>query len=151
MTSRPEFGLNQAGVSKSVAHNTAAAQSFNRYAIGQAQDVLSAEQLESVPTVNDETDSCYIAPKYQLPSTQKQSEVTAATSAYNMFTVGGENSDDQKSAPLKISNQNALLSLMSHEDLDGIKNQIHQHINKIEEVSEDPRGEDEEATTQPTN
>ena len=141
-------------MSKSVAHNTAAAQSFNRYAIGQPQEVLSAEQLESVPTVTDETDSCYIAPKYQLTSTQKQSEATAATSAtcaYNTFTVAGENSDDQKSAPLKISNQNALLSLMSHEDLDGIKNQIHQLINKIDEVSEDPRGEDEEATTQPTN
>jgi hypothetical protein len=36
---------------------------------------------------------------------------------------------------LNISNQNALLSLMSHDDLEGIKNQIHACINKIEEVN----------------
>ena len=59
------------------------------------------------------------------------SEPTAATSNY--LTFEGELSSPK--AHLKISNQNALLSLMSHEDLEGIKNQIHSRINKIMEAN----------------
>lgn len=37
-----------------------------------------------------------------------------------------------------MSNQNALLSLMSHDDLEGIKQQIHSKINnKITEITTD--------------
>lgn len=71
MTPKPAFDFNKAGVSKSVAHHTAATQSFNRYTSGQPQDMLSAEQLETVQPATDETDSCYIAPKYQLTGHQK--------------------------------------------------------------------------------
>jgi hypothetical protein len=36
-----------------------------------------------------------------------------------------------------MSNQNALLSLMSHDDLEGIKQQIHSKINKIAEINDE--------------
>lgn len=44
---------------------------------------------------------------------------------------------------LQISNQNALLSLMSHDDLEDIKDKIFTRINKIEEAKDEER-EDEE-------
>lgn len=50
------------------------------------------------------------------------------------MTFEGEKIISPKAA-FKISNQNALLNLMSNDDLEGIKNQIHSHINKIEEAN----------------
>jgi len=50
------------------------------------------------------------------------------------LTFEGEKIISPKAA-FKISNQNALLNLMSNDDLEGIKNQIHSHINKIEEAN----------------
>jgi hypothetical protein len=57
------------------------------------------------------------------------------------LTFDGGNFGSPKAA-FKISNQNALLSLMSHEDLEGIKNQIHSRINKIEEAKDEEDDED---------
>jgi hypothetical protein len=45
-------------------------------------------------------------------------------------------------ATLKISNQNALLSLMSQDDMDSIKNQIHSRINRIVETKEEDDDEE---------
>lgn len=47
-----------------------------------------------------------------------------------------------------MSNQNALLSLMSQDDLDDIKNQIHSRINKIVEANEE---EDEDQNQRHNN
>jgi hypothetical protein len=47
-----------------------------------------------------------------------------------------------------MSNQNALLSLMSQDDLDDIKNQIHSRINQIVEANEE---EDEDQNQRHNN
>jgi hypothetical protein len=51
---------------------------------------------------------------------QGASGPTATTSNTNYLTFEADNLSPK--AQFKISNQNALLSLMSHEDLEGIKN-----------------------------
>ena len=109
----------QQPTSKSINFNNrpAALQSFNRY---NAIDIMSAENLQDIDTLKDLhnlDDSLHVVPKYtRVP---KESGTTAATSNQNYMTF--EDHCQSPKVNLKVSNQNALLSLMSHDDLEGIK------------------------------
>jgi hypothetical protein len=113
-----------------------AIQSFNRYTYA---DVMSAENFDQAYGIYEVKleDSTNLQPKYKAP---QDSGKTSATSKPNYMTSDAEFSGGCK---VKTSNQNALLSLMSNDDLEGIKNQIHFRIQQIKEV-EDEVHEDEE-------
>jgi hypothetical protein len=108
-------------ISKSINYNRGQALAFNRY---NAVDLMSVENLGDPDGIQHRLDdSLLVVPKYtRIP---KESGTTAATSNQNYITFE-ENVHSPK--VLQVSNQNALLSLMSHDDLEGIKTQIHQQI-----------------------
>ena len=137
-------------MSKSITINNrnTALQSFNRY---NNVDIMSAENLDAVYAGAGQhitahlDDSSQVVPKYQARNQQDSgfSEPTAATSNQNYLTFDGADPQSPKAA-FKISNQNALLSLISHDDLEGIRNQIHSQINKIEECQDEENQDDAE-------
>lgn len=68
-------------------------------------------------------------------SFETRGAVTAATSDPNYYfhlAFNNEQTTESESPTkqFKISNQNALLSLMSHDDLEGIKSKIHRKISQ---------------------
>ncbi len=88
---------------------------------------MSAENFDQAYGVYEVKldDSINLQPKYKVP---KDSGTTSATSKPNYFSSDAEFSGNLKT---KTSNQNALLSIMSNDDLEGIKNQIHSRIQRI--------------------
>lgn len=87
-------------------------------------------------------DSSNVVPKYHKQQDSGVSGPTAATSNPHYLTFDGDFGSSPKAA-FKLSNQNALLSLMSQDDLEGIRNQIHQRINKIDEVKDEDEDQEQ--------
>jgi len=124
-------------ISKSMVNNgKVTLQSINRYNFEMmSQDKIDYDQSENLYRLDES-----IAPKKNSFKLSKVSEPTAATSSVNQhyLTFDADNLQSPKQGhAFQISNQNALLSLMSHDDLEGIKQQIHSKINKIAEVEDE--------------
>ena len=91
---------------------------------------------------------------YPQRQDSQQPQAPAATSYYfhqNYLSFDETQNSESPNKMLVMSNQNALLNIMSHEDLEGIRHKIHQRITRVgEDDSAQMQGKKSLKTRRPT-